>query len=351
MNLNIKPRRKYVNCGVTPIERLHKLSELLGVNFYIKRDDLLAGLAMGGSKIRKLEFLMGDAVANGADAIITCGAVQSNHARLTLAACIREGLPCHLVLEERVPGSYDRTAGGNNLLYDLLEPTSKTVVETGVDLMQTMQGIAANFRESGKYKNPIIFPVGGSGELGALGYASCSAEITWQLHNMGLNMDAAFVTSGSGGTHSGLLMGLRALNNPVAVHGISISRRLPEQQPLIKRIAEATAKNLGIAPPMSEDIIIHDDYLGGGYSMPTEGMVAAVRLLAKTEGIILDPVYTGKAMDGCLSLIKNGTIKQGSNVLFIHTGGTPGLFAYKDFFFDDLIIDSKEIGWHKSGSA
>lgn len=331
MNLAQFPRRRYT-VGYTPLEKLENLTRRLGgPNIYIKRDDLL-GLAAGGNKTRKLEFLMADALAQGADTVITCGAVQSNHCRLTLSAAVKEGLRCHLVLEQRVPGSYDRYASGNNFLFDLLGVEDVHVVEGGSDVTAAMERVAETLRQQGR--KPYIIPGGGSNAIGALGYVSCAQETLTQLFDMGVNIDHIVLTSGSAGTHAGFLTGVIGENANIPVTGISINRKKEPQTDLVFGLAQKTAAKLSLNNEIKrEDVVVFDDYVGPGYSRPTPAMVEAVRLLASTEAILLDPVYTGKAMAGLLDLVKKGYFSTAENILFLHTGGSPALYAYTNTFF------------------
>ena len=331
MNLSRFSRRRYTTF-TTPIEKLERFSaELGGPNVYMKRDDLL-GLTGGGNKTRKLEFLMADALDKGADTIITCGAVQSNHCRLALAAAVKEGLRCHLVLEERVPESYDPYASGNNFLFNLIGVEDVHVVKGGSNLMEEMETVANKLKKIGR--NPYIIPTGGSNEIGALGCVSCAQEILQQTFEMGLKVDSIVVTSGSAGTHAGILTGIIGQNANIPVIGIGINRKKEEQAEAVHSLAMRISNKLGLKnPPLREDVIVFDDYVGGGYSIPTEGMVKAVKMLARTEAILLDPVYTGKAMAGLIDLINKGYFRGKANILFLHTGGSPALYAYTKEFF------------------
>ena len=331
MNLSRFPRRRYTE-GYTPIEKLERLSkELNGPNIYMKRDDLL-GLAAGGNKTRKLEFLMADALAKGADTIVTCGAVQSNHCRLTLAAAVKEGLKCQFVLEERVPNSYNVDNNGNNFLYRLMGIEDIHVVEGGSDVMGKMQEVAKKLEGEGR--KPYIVPGGGSNEIGALGYVSCALEVLAQTYESGLKIDHIVLTSGSAGTHSGFLAGIIGSNAGIPVTGIGINKKKDIQSENVYNLCQKVAAKLEMKNEITkEDIIVFEDYIGDGYSRPTEGMVEAVKLLAQTEAILLDPVYTGKTMAGMIDLVKKGYFKDCENILFLHTGGSPALYAYnKDFF-------------------
>ncbi len=327
MHLARFPRRRYTP-GWTPIEKLERLSALLGgPDLYIKRDDLL-GLAGGGNKTRKLEFLVADALAQGADTLVTCGAVQSNHCRLTLAAAAKEGLKCRLVLEERVPNSYSPDATGNNFLFRLLGVEAVTVVKSGVDLAAEMQKVADEVAALGR--KAYVIPGGGSNPIGALGYVSCAEEILAQTHDLGLRLDQIVCASGSTGTHAGLICGLVGNNSHIPLTGINVRRTRVEQEPNVHKLAQETAALLGIPGGIPREAITAlGDWVGPGYSLPTPEMVEAVRMLAQVEGILLDPVYTGKAMAGLLALVRGGTFTAGQRVLFVHTGGAPALYAYQ----------------------
>jgi D-cysteine desulfhydrase len=326
MQLSRFPRRRYTP-GPTPIERLDHLSGALdGPEIWIKRDDLL-GLAGGGNKTRKLEFLVADAIARGCDTLVTVGAVQSNHCRLTLAAAVKEGLKCRLVLEQRVAGSYDPKASGNNFLFDLLGVEGITVVDAGTDLDAAMAAIADELTAAGR--KGYVIPGGGSNALGALGYVACAGEVLAQGFDMDLAFDHLVCASGSAGTHAGLLVGLHAANAQLPVTGINVRRKRDEQEGNVFALVEKTAALLGVEAPARSVVTCLDDWVGGGYSIPTDEMVEAVRVLAQLEGVLLDPVYTGKAMAGLIGLVRQGRFKRGERVLFLHTGGAPALYAYQ----------------------
>ena len=331
MNLAKFPRRGYVQAP-TPLEALPRFSEALGgkVNVFIKRDDMLPGTA-GGNKTRKLDFCMADALRQGADSIITCGAVQSNHCRLTLAWAVKEGLDCHLILEERVKGSYKPEASGNNFLFQLLGVKSISVVPGGSDMMGEMQKLAETLRAEGK--KPYVIPGGASNKIGALGYVSCAEEVLRQLFETGLRIDHMVVPSGSAGTHAGIIAGMIGNNAGIPVTGIGVNRKKEAQQAAVLKLAQETLNYIGTGVTMpAEAVVAFDDYVGPGYSLPTDGMVEAVKLLASTESILLDPVYSGKAMAGLIDLVRKDYFPEGPNVLFLHTGGSPALFAYLDTF-------------------
>jgi D-cysteine desulfhydrase len=317
MHLARFPRRRYTE-GWTPLEKMDRLSKLLGgPDLYIKRDDLL-GLAAGGNKTRKLEFLVADALARGADTLITCGAVQSNHARLTLAAAARDGLKCRLVLEER-----------NNFLYQLLGVEAVTVVPGGSDMMAAMQQVADEVAALGR--KAYVIPGGGSNALGALGYVACAEEILAQTFDLDVQLDQVVCASGSAGTQAGLVVGLVGNNSNLPLTGINVSRSREEQEPKVHKLAEETAAILGVMSGIPREVVTClGDWVGPGYSLPTPEMVEAVRMVAREEGILLDPVYTGKAMAGLIGLIRQGRFRKGEHVLFVHTGGSPALYVYQD---------------------
>ncbi len=327
MNFTKFPRRKYLQ-GATPIEPMENLSRALGgkVNLYIKRDDLLPGAA-GGNKTRKLEFCLADALVQGADTIITCGAVQSNHCRLTAAWSRKENLDCHLVLEERVKGSYKPEASGNNLLFELLAVKSIQVVPGGSDMVAEMQKRSDELKAAGK--KPYIIPGGASNAIGALGYAVCAEELMAQLNNLHLGMDHVVAPSGSAGTHAGMV----GTNANIPISGINVSRKKDVQEEIVYKLVQETARKLEIKTDIARKAVVcFDQYVGPGYSLPTDGMVEAVKLFAGHEAVLLDPVYTGKTAAGLIDLVRQDYFPQGSNVLFLHTGGSPALYAYLDTF-------------------
>jgi len=330
MNLAQFPRRRYTE-GFTPIEAVPRFSSVLGgPNIYIKRDDLL-GLSAGGNKTRKLEFLVADALEQGADTLITCGAVQSNHCRLTLAAAVKEGLKCRLVLEERVAGSYKPEGSGNNFLFQLLGVESITVVPGGSDMAAAMQKAADEVAAAGR--KAYIIPGGGSNPIGATGYVACAEEILGQLFDRGLKVDRVVCASGSTGTHAGLVTGFYGNNANLPVIGINVSRTKEAQEPLVYDLVRKTAARVGVAAEIPrEAVLCFGEYVGPGYSLPTPAMIEAVQLLARNEGILLDPVYTGKTMAGLIDLVRKGYFDSNENILFVHTGGSPALYAYLDTF-------------------
>jgi D-cysteine desulfhydrase len=331
VNLAKIPRRGYLQ-QPTPIELLNNFSQALGknVNIWMKRDDLLPGCS-GGNKTRKLDYSFADAIAEGADTIITCGAVQSNHCRLTLSWAVKEAMDCHLVLEERVKGSYHTDASGNNFLFQVLGAKSITVVPGKSDMMQEMQKVADKLSSEGK--KPYIIPGGASNAIGATGYVACAQETLQQLFEMKLSIDHVIVPSGSAGTHAGMVAGFEGNNAHLPVTGINVSRPKDQQETIVHDLALLTAEKVGVSQGIPRDSIrCFDDYVGPGYSLPTEGMIDAVKLLASTEAILLDPVYSGKTMAGCIDLVRKNYFEGYKNILFLHTGGSPALYAYLDTF-------------------
>lgn len=331
MDLTRYSRRRYTS-GQTPIEKLSALSKILnGPAIYIKRDDLL-GLTGGGNKTRKLEFVVADALKKGCDTLVTCGAVQSNHCRLTLSAANREGMKCRMVIEERVTGSYDPKASGNNFLFHLMGVDKVKVVPKGCDEAAEMEIMADEARAEGL--SPYIIDGSSASAISALGYVACAQEITSQLFDMDLHIDRIITPSGSGGTHGGLVAGLLALNSSISAIGMDVRRPRQPQEEKVRKVVDDAISFLGIPLDVPEDAVVcNDDYFPPGYSLPNPNMVEAVKLLAKSEGILLDPVYTGKTMAGLIGLIRKGFFKKSDNILFIHTGGSPALYAYRDYFF------------------
>jgi len=316
------------------MEKLERLTAAVGgANIYIKRDDLL-GLTGGGNKTRKLEFLVADALKQGADTLITCGGIQSNHCRLTLAAAVKEGLKCRLILSEITPGSYYTGAGGNVFLYHMLGAENIKVIPWGSDVMAEMEQAADKAKEEGR--KPYIVPMGGSNALGALGYVACAEEIMQQAFFSGVPIDHIVIACGSAGTYSGLLFGLLGNNCHIPITGISVLNSKEVLQRRIAEIIEKIADYLGVNFPIPQEAVsLFDEYLGEGYTVPTAGMIEAVKLVARTEGILLDPTYTGKAMAGLIDLTRRGYFKKGDNVLFLHTGGLPGLYANMPLFLGE----------------
>ncbi len=327
MDLSRFPRRRYTE-GATPLEFLPNFTRALGgPNVWIKRDDLL-GLSPGGNKTRKLEFLVADALAQGADTLVTCGAPQSNHCRITLSAAVREGLKCRFVIEERVPGSYGERASGNHFLFRLMGVEAITVVPAGTDMAAAMGAVADDLAAAGR--RGYVIPGGGSNALGGLGYVACAQELQQQCFERGVAIDRVVVGSGSSGTHGGLLAGFHGNRIRTPIVGIGVSRDPADQDPLVHREAQAVCDLLGLGTTVPRDAVLTiGDYWRPKYSVPNAKMVEAVQMLARTEAILLDPVYTGKVMAGLIDLSRKGYFARGENVLFLHTGGMPALHAFE----------------------
>jgi D-cysteine desulfhydrase len=327
MDLSRFARRRYTP-GPTPLEFLPRFSAALGgPRVWIKRDDLL-GLSPGGNKTRKLEFLVADALARGADTLITCGAPQSNHCRITLSAAVKEGLGCRFVIEERVPGTYREDASGNNFMFRLLGVEAIDVVPAGSDMAAAMQRVADRLQAEGR--KGYIIPGGGSNAIGGLGYVACAQELQQQWFEMGLRIDRVVVGSGSSGTHGGLLAGFLGNHIDIPIVGIGTSRDPVDQDPLVHAEAQAVADLLGLGLDVPrEAVLTFGDWWRPKYSVPNASMVEAVQMLARSEAILLDPVYTGKVMAGLIGLARRGYFRQDENVLFLHTGGATALHAYE----------------------
>jgi L-cysteate sulfo-lyase len=311
----------------TPLERLTRLSEHLGgPNIYVKRDDC-TGLATGGNKTRKLEFLMAEAVAQGADTVITQGAVQSNHARQTAAAAARLGMRCELLFENRIAHPGEEYLHSGNVFLDRLFDAQTRHFPAGTDMNAAMEERAAALREKG-FK-PYVIPGGGSNPVGALGYVNCALELLHQANSQGLKIDHLIHATGSAGTQAGLVAGLCATHAGIPVLGIGVNAPRDVQEQRVYDLAVATAALVGAAGCVArEDVVANCDYIGEGYGVPTEGMREALLLLARLEGLLFDPVYSGKALAGMIALIRQGAFKRGENLLFLHTGGSAALFGY-----------------------
>ncbi len=311
----------------TPLEPLQRLTQLLGgPNLWIKRDDC-TGLATGGNKTRKLEFLMADAQAHGADTVITQGATQSNHARQTAAIAARLGLQCHLILEDRTGYRHDDYRRSGNVFLDQLFGARLSDVAGGTDMDAAMARLAEQLRSDGR--KPYVIPGGGSNAIGALGYVTCALELVDQANDRGLDIDTLVTATGSAGTQAGLVAGLEGARAGIPVLGIGVRAPKAPQEDKVFRLAEQTAELLDIPGAITRDAVdANCDYVGDGYGVPTPGMIEAVTLLARSEGILLDPVYSGKGMAGLIDLIRQGRWRKGQNVVFLHTGGAVGLYGY-----------------------
>ncbi|MEI7234682.1 D-cysteine desulfhydrase [Pectobacterium carotovorum] len=316
----------------TPLEALPNLSAYLGgPTIYIKRDDA-TGLATGGNKTRKLEFLLADAQQQGADVIITQGATQSNHVRQTIAAAAKLGLKTKVLLEKRVEDyGEDYQRSGNVLLDNLLGGEIIDHLPAGTDMQQAMETLAESLRKEGL--KPYVIPGGGSSPVGALGYVACAEELLFQSSQQRLRIDHIVHATGSTGTQAGLVTGLVATNSQIPLLGISVRAPKAKQEENVYALAQRTSQLLGIPGALPRSAVqVNSDYVGKGYGIPTEGTLEALRLLAQLEGILLDPVYSGKGMAGLIDLIRQGHFRADENIVFIHTGGSAGLFGYRQLF-------------------
>ncbi|TAD87033.1 MAG: D-cysteine desulfhydrase [Alphaproteobacteria bacterium] len=317
--------------GPTPLEPMDRLSAVLGgPRLWIKRDDC-TGLAQGGNKARKLEFLVADALAQGADTLITPGAVQSNHVRMTAAAAVRFGLKAHAVLERRVTATDEDYEQNGNILLDEMFGCGRSYVPSGADVAAACADVAAELAAKGA--KPYVIPGGGSNPIGALGYVACAIELLEQAKDRSLTISCLVHGTGSSGTQAGLVAGFAAVGASVDVLGISVRHPQDKQEGMVFDLACRTTDYLGLGGSVQRERVVADDrYVGPGYGQPTPAMVDAITLVARTEGILLDPVYSGKAMAGLIDHIRTGRFRADQDIVFLHTGGSTALFGYKSLF-------------------
>ena len=325
MHLAHFPRARFAHLP-TPLEPLPRLGAELGIDLWVKRDDC-TGLAGGGNKTRKLEYLLGDALANDADTLVTQGAVQSNHVRQTAAAAARFGMACEIILEERTGSkAVDYTRSGNVLLDNLLGAKIRSV-PGGTDMNQKLAEVAAEVADGGG--RPYVIPGGGSNAIGALGYAECALELVAQANELGLEIDRIVTATGSAGTHAGLVAGLAVMGADIPVLGIGVRAPKEAQEANVFKLAQETATLLGHKDRVTRDMVeANCDYVGAGYGLIDDAVIEALKTIARTDAILLDPVYTGKAMKGLIALSNQGVF-DGETVVFLHTGGAQGLFGYQ----------------------
>ena len=330
MKLSTFPRIRITH-GPTPLEFMPRLTEALGgPNLYIKRDDC-TGLATGGNKTRKLEFLMADALKHQADTIITQGATQSNHARQTVAIAAKLGLKCEILLEDRTGSTESNYKHSGNVFLDHLFGAHVQEVPGGTDMNAAMATLASKLRDKGR--KPYIIPGGGSNAIGALGYVVCALEMVDQFNTQGLDVSCVVHATGSAGTQAGLVVGLEGSRSRIPVLGIGVRAAREAQETNVFNLAVKTAELLGVPGAVSrERVQANCDYVGAGYGVPTPGMVEALTMVARLEGILLDPVYSGKGMAGLIDLCRRGHFKRGENIVFVHTGGAVGLYGYMNAF-------------------
>jgi L-cysteate sulfo-lyase len=315
----------------TPLEPLLNLSkELGGPEIWIKRDDCTV-VATGGNKVRKLEWLVGEARAQGATHIVTQGAVQSNHVRQTAAVARRFSMKCTALLEHRIETNDRDYLNSGNVLLDRLFDCAIEYRPGGADMNVEAEAKGEALRSEGE--KVYVIPGGGSNRVGALGYVSCAQELVQQADEMGLTIDRLVTATGSAGTQAGLVVGLEGMNAGVPVLGIGVRAPKDRQEANVHKLAEATADYIGVRGGIARSAVVANcDYVGPGYGQPTPGMVEAVKMLAGLEGVLLDPVYSGKAMAGLIDLVRKGEIGKEERVVFLHTGGAVGLFGYTSVF-------------------
>jgi D-cysteine desulfhydrase family pyridoxal phosphate-dependent enzyme len=320
MSLEKMPRVRLAHLP-TPLDDAPNLSKALGgPRILIKRDDL-TGLAFGGNKTRKLEYLFADALKQGADTIITEGSTQSNHCRQTAAAARKLGLRCILSLSY---SEHDEMQG-NYLLDHLLKAEMRLTDRT--QRREQMTQIAEEERRKGH--TPYVIPTGGSNAIGALGYASLILELAYQLYERGIAASCLYVSSSSGGTHGGLALGAKLYHVPYRIIGVSPDDPTADVQQVVARIANEAAHVLGVQLAFAPaEIEVYDQFVGEGYGISTPASLEAIHLFAETEGLLLDPVYTAKAAAAMIHDIRSGTVAKDETIIFVHTGGTPALFAY-----------------------
>ncbi len=313
----------------TPLEILPRLSEKLGgPEIWVKRDDC-TGLATGGNKTRKLEFSMGEARERGADTIITVGAVQSNHVRQTAAAACKLGMKCEVLLEHRVSDPSELYRNSGNVLLDRIFGASLREYAAGTDFELAMEEVAGEVRAAGGV--PYIIPGGASNPVGALGYVGCGEELLQQCEEQDVRFDHIVTATGSAGTHAGLAVGLRGSGSDLPILGIGVNAPKDAQEDKVYKLAVETAELVEKPGCVArEDIIADCNYIGPGYGQPTDAMNEAVLLLARTEGLLFDPVYSGKALAGMIDYVRRGRFDKSQRIVFLHTGGAAGLFAYAD---------------------
>ena len=310
----------------TPLEFMPRMSESLGgPRLWIKRDDC-TGLATGGNKTRKLEFLIADAIEKGADMVVTQGAVQSNHVRQTAAAACKFGLDCHALLERRVPDRADDYETTGNVLFDQMFGTSLEFRPPGLDMNAEAQAVTEKLAAAGR--KPYFIPGGGSNEIGALGYVSCAYELLEQIKANKLDVGWIVLATGSAGTHAGMLAGLHAAGSTIPVMGVSVRQPEDKQIAAVHKLAVLTAAQLTDTPLGVEKVIVDDGYVGAGYGQPTQGTLDAINLIARREGLLFDPVYSGKGLAGMIGLAGQNFFEPDKDVIFLHTGGAAALFAY-----------------------
>ena len=311
----------------TPLEPMDRLGRYLGgPHLFIKRDDC-TGLATGGNSARKLEFLMADAIAAGADVVITHGPIQSNHARQTAAIASKLHMRCVLALEDRAEGDDSCYSGSANVLLDRLYGADIHRFPDGFDMESATRALANRYQALGK--RPYVIPNSGANVVGTLGYVNCAFEIVHQLREQRLRIDRVVHATVGGATQAGLIVGFQLTEIKIPVLGISVGEPGLAQQQKVYDLVRQTSEHLGLqeTPPRS-DVAVDSDSVDDCHGMPTASTLTALTTVARYESILLDPVYTGKAMDRLIGLIVNERhFRRGENILFLHTGGNVGLFG------------------------
>ena len=323
----------------TPLEPMPRLSkELGGPEIWIKRDDC-TGLSTGGNKTRKLEFLMTEAEAEGADIVMTQGATQSNHARQTAAFAAKLGVGCHILLEDRTNSKDENYNLNGNVFLNFLHGATAEVRGPDLDMNAEMEAVAERFRKSGKKVYTI--PGGGSNATGALGYANCAMELLYQVNQQSLGVDALVHATGSAGTQAGLIAGLKALNAKIPLLGIGVRAPKDKQEENVYNLAVKTSEKLGCPGVVKRsDVVANTDYVGEGYGLPAPSTIEAIEMFAQLESILLDPVYSGKGAAGLIDLVRKGHFKKGQRIIFLHTGGSAALFGYtKEFDMQNFKVN------------
>jgi L-cysteate sulfo-lyase len=339
MNLARFPRIRFAHLP-TPLEYLPNLSKALGgPEIWIKRDDC-TGMSTGGNKTRKLEFLLAEAREHSADIVLTQGATQSNHARQTAACSAKMRIDCHILLEDRTGKTDHDYADSGNVLLDYLHGATVERCAANPDMNAELAKVAARLESEGR--RPYLIPGGGSNPTGALGYVNAAMELIGQANDKSLRIDHVVHATGSAGTQAGLIAGLAGTRSGVPLLGIGVRAPRDKQEENVFKLACATAELCGTPGAVRrEDVVANSDYVGKGYGFSTPGSLDAIQMLARLEGILLDPVYTGKGMAGFIDLIGKGLFKKGQNVVFVHTGGSVGLFGYVDDFGFGRSLKSK----------
>jgi len=309
----------------TPIEHLKNISKHLGgPNIFIKRDDC-TGLATGGNKTRKLEFLIPDAIKNKAELVVTVGAIQSNHARQTAAACTLMGLKCLIVLEQRLKNPPESYMSSGNVFLNKLFGAEVNICPKDENVLEYSEKLIKDIKSKGT--NVYFIPGGGSNPIGALGYVECLNEIIKE--NKKYNFSQIVHATGSAGTQAGLLAGRKYFKCDIPVTGICVRYKKDIQENKVYTEGKKTCEKLQCNILDKSDVVVYDEYIGTGYGEPTEGMIEATKLLAQKEAILLDPVYSGKGFAGLIDLIRKKNYSKNDNVLFIHTGGAVSISAYE----------------------